>query len=61
MKSLMILLVFTVIACGRINNGNDCRDRETVKVECEVVNTPHYGQTYAQEMCNRSYQANKCK
>lgn len=54
-----IILLVIVVGCGRRDN-RECRSRESVRLECQVVNTPTYGRPYAQEMCNRQYQAEKC-
>lgn len=60
MKILLILaMTFNFYSCGR-KNGNECRNKESMKYECQVVNTPTYGPTYARELCNRSYVVDKC-
>jgi hypothetical protein len=64
MKQAILLLgvVIILLSCGRRNNSSDrqCRSRESMKLECQVVNTPNYGRPYAQEMCNRTYTTDKC-
>lgn len=58
---LVILIAVAFIlctSCGR--RTDDCRTRETARLECQVVNTPTYGRPYAQEMCNRNYSAERC-
>ena len=58
MKMLLILLM--IVSCGKRSNTDDCRTRERAMMECQVVNTPNYGRYYAQEMCNRTYSAERC-
>lgn len=58
MKHLLLLLLLSSFACAR--KDNECKSRESMQYECEVVNTPQYGRPYAQEQCKRSYSANKC-
>jgi hypothetical protein len=62
MKSLLILIVLcaTLPSCGKKSKDNSCKSRETVQLECRTVNQPNYGYHYAQEMCNRTYTADKC-
>jgi len=59
MKSALLIAFIVVFfpSCGRNNN---CRNKETMRVQCRAVNTPNYGYQYAQEMCNRSYSADSC-
>jgi len=59
MKILLMLAIVLLASCGR-NNTNECRSRESVRLECTTRNTPNYGFQYAQEMCDRSYNAERC-
>lgn len=52
--TFMILFFYS---CGKDNN---CKNRETARLECRAVNQPSYGYQYAQEMCDRSYTADRC-
>lgn len=60
MKSAITLLfMFCLLqSCGK--NSETCRNRETMRVECQARNIPTYGYPYAQEMCDRSYSAERC-
>jgi hypothetical protein len=60
MKSALTLIVMVLLftSCGK--NSDNCRNRETMRVECQARNTPNYGYPYAQEMCDRSYSLDKC-
>ncbi len=60
MKSAIVLVVMVIVfsSCGK--KSETCRSRETMRVECQARNSPSYGYPYAQEMCNRSYSAEKC-
>jgi hypothetical protein len=55
----MTLMLPTIQSCGR-NNSNNCRNKETMRIECRAVNQPTYGYGYAQEMCDRSYNSDRC-
>lgn len=54
-----MLAIVLLTSCGR-DNTNECRSRESVRLECTTRHTPNYGYTYAQEMCDRSYNAERC-
>jgi len=56
---LAMLTLLVAVSCGRKGN-NECRNRESMKYECQVVNTPAYGTAYARELCNRTYSVDKC-
>jgi hypothetical protein len=60
MKSALMLTLMVIVfsSCGR--NSETCRNRETMRVECQARNIPTYGYPYAQEMCDRSYSAERC-
>ena len=45
-------------SCAR--KENECKSRESMTLECQVVHTPQYGRQYAHEECNRKYSADKC-
>lgn len=59
MKLAMLTLLVLVVSCGR-RNSSECRNKESMRLECQIVNTPTYGRPYAQEMCNRTYSADRC-
>ena len=58
MKSAMLIVLLCVFACGK--KEDTCRSRESMRIECQAQNAPHYGQPYTNEMCNRSYYADRC-
>lgn len=60
MKSALTLIVIIMVftSCGK--KSETCRNRETMRVECQARNIPTYGHPYAVEMCDRSYSAEKC-
>lgn len=53
----LIFMAIFFFSCGKDNN---CKNRETARLECRAVNQPSYGYQYAQEMCDRSYTADRC-
>lgn len=59
MKSALLLLIMVIVfnSCGK---KNTCESREHMEYNCRVINQPNYGYQYAQEMCARSYSADKC-
>lgn len=59
MKSALTLLAMVIIftSCGKDNN---CKNRETMRVECQARHIPNYGYQYAVEMCDRSYSSDRC-
>lgn len=60
MKSALLLLVMVILlpSCGK--DSNRCKNKESARLECRAVNQPTYGYHYAQEMCDRSYQMDRC-
>lgn len=60
MKALIITIVaFSLLqSCGRDNN--ECRSREHMVVRCQAENTPIYGYRTSQEICDRSYESERC-
>lgn len=58
MKALLLILALASIACAR--KEKECKTRESMQLECQVVQTPQYGRVYAQEECKRTYSADKC-
>lgn len=60
MKSALTLIVMVIVftSCGK--KSETCRNRETMRVECQARNIPTYGRPYSQEMCDRSYSADRC-
>jgi len=58
MKSAILLLILLSFACAR--RDNECRSKEHMNYECQVVHIPQYGRPYAQEECSRRYSADKC-
>jgi hypothetical protein len=59
MKSALLLIALCIVACGR-RDDNNCRSREHMRLECQVQQIPTYGRPYAVELCNRTYEANRC-
>jgi hypothetical protein len=60
MKILMVLAITVLgISCGR-RDTNECRNKESMRMECQVVNTPTYGGQYARELCARNYSTERC-
>ena len=60
MKSALTLLVMLILftSCGK--KSEDCKSRETMRIECQARSIPNYGYPYAQEMCNRTYSSDRC-
>lgn len=60
MKSALVLIAMVIIfqSCG--NNNNECRSREHMRVQCSVENMPTYGRVFSQEICNRTYEVDRC-
>lgn len=60
MKSALTLIVMVIVftSCGK--NSDTCKNKETARIECRAVHTPNYGYQYAQEMCDRSFTADRC-
>jgi hypothetical protein len=58
MKAFLLLGILLLISCGRFRE-DDCRSREHMRLECRATNHNNYGH-YAHEMCDRSYQADRC-
>ena len=60
MKSALTLLAMVIVftSCGK--DKDSCRNRETMRIECQAQNIPNYGYPYAREMCDRSYSADRC-
>lgn len=60
MKQATLLLMMTIVfySCGK--DKDSCRNRETMRIECQAQNIPNYGYPYAREMCDRSYSADRC-
>jgi hypothetical protein len=58
MKSALLLIALCMVACGK--EKDDCKSRERMRIECQVQHIPTYGRPYAVEMCNRSYEADRC-
>ena len=60
MKTFFVLAFVVVFfpSCGR--KDNNCRNKESMRLECRAVNQPTYGYGYAQEMCDRSYNSDRC-
>lgn len=56
MRTILLLLILS--SCGKLRD-NDCRSREHMRLECRATNYNNYGH-YAHEMCDRSYQADRC-
>lgn len=58
---ILIALVFllALTSCGR-SKDNDCNSKESMRMECQVINTPNYGTYYVRELCNRTYAADRC-
>jgi hypothetical protein len=59
MKAILLILILFSFACAR-KNEKECRTRESMTMECQVVQTPQYGRAYAQEECKRQYSVDKC-
>lgn len=61
MKTFFVLAFIVVFfsSCGRRDNNN-CRNKESMRIECRAVNQPTYGYQYSQEMCDRSYNSDRC-
>lgn len=57
MKSALLVFALLLVSCGKDNN---CKNRETARLECRATHAPNYGWQYAQEMCNRSYSSDRC-
>jgi hypothetical protein len=58
MKAILILMVLASVSCGQ--NYNSCRSREHMRIQCQAEQMPNYGRVYAGEICNRSYEAERC-
>lgn len=60
MKNLIILFLmcYLISACGR--QDATCRSKEHMRIQCQAQNTPNYGYPYSVEMCNRSYESDRC-
>lgn len=58
MKPILMLLLLCSFACAR--KDKECRSRESMQMECQVVQTPVYGRAYAQEQCIKTYSSDKC-
>jgi hypothetical protein len=56
---LALFLVLTAMSCGR-RNDNDCRSREHMRIQCQAEQVPSFGRPYALEVCNRTYEADRC-
>lgn len=56
MRTILLLLVLS--SCGKLRD-NECRSKEHMRLECRATNQHRYG-PYAIEMCDRSYQADRC-
>ena len=56
--TLMFMIIF-FYSCGR-HNGNECRSRESMRLECRAVNQQPYGYQYSQRMCDETYNADRC-
>jgi len=59
MKSALLVIALCIVACGK-REDNKCRSREHMRLECQAQHIPTYGHPYSVEMCNRSYQADRC-
>jgi hypothetical protein len=57
--ALALFLVLTSMSCGR-RNDNDCRSREHIRLQCQAEHTPSYGRYHAVDICNRSYEVDRC-
>ncbi len=60
MKSILILVMFFSIACGRQTVNTSCRSREYAMRDCVIANTPNYGPEYSVGMCNNMLPYNRC-
>lgn len=59
-QALILIFMITMLpSCGK-KEDTSCKNRETARLECRAVHTPNYGYQYAQEMCDRSYSAERC-
>jgi hypothetical protein len=60
MKTFFVLAFIVVFfpSCGR--DENTCKNKETMRLECRAVNQPAYGYGYAREVCDRSYDLDRC-
>jgi len=56
--TLLFMIIF-FYSCGR-NTSNDCRSRESMRLECRAVNQQPYGYQYSQRMCDETYSADRC-
>lgn len=55
----LAIIVTSIISCGR-REKNECRSRESMRLQCQVVHTPQYGRVWAQEECSRQYAMDRC-
>lgn len=58
MRTGLIFIVLLITSCGRDNN--DCRSREHMVIRCQAETMPNYGYRTAVDVCNRSYEAERC-
>ena len=56
--TLLLMMVIVFSSCGK--DRDNCKNRETMRIECQAQNIPNYGYPYAREMCDRSYSADRC-
>lgn len=59
MRMTILLGLILLASCGR-DNDDECRSREHMRIQCQAETIPTYGRPYAVEVCNRSYEADRC-
>lgn len=59
MRMTLILGIILLTSCGR-QNDRSCRNREHMRIQCQAETMPSYGRPYAQDYCNRTYEADRC-
>jgi outer membrane biogenesis lipoprotein LolB len=57
--TMMLAVTLLLISCGK-RREKECRNRESMEMQCQVENIPNYGRQYAQRVCSEQYSVEKC-
>lgn len=60
MKLAIVILLGIVVSCGRNTSGDNCRNKEHMRIVCVNERTPNYGYQYSVDSCNKEYSYDRC-
>lgn len=59
MKTILLILIFALIGCGKNKTGKPCKSRYHKVMEC-MQGLPYHHPTYAQRVCENKHWQERC-